>query len=402
MKVCTDLAMASPDFLADPYPYFARARSRSAVQWHDGMGMWLTFSYETANAVLRARTLGRIWSPRWPDVPLPAFALIHVNSLLENEPPVHTRLRRLIAGAFSRGHVERLEPRIWALASALADRVADEGANASVIDLISLYAEPLPVQVIAELLGVPQCDWGLLRPWSNAIVKMYEYDVSDEQREAAETASADFVDYLRGMVAERRRALSGDLVSSLIAETDSDGARLTQDELITTCTLLLNAGHEATVNVIGNGVLSFGRYPRQWQRLVTDPDPGLVQTAVEELIRYDSPLQLFERTALADTQIGGVTIRQGEKVAALLGAANRDPAVFADPDDFDIGRPDNPHLGFGAGIHFCVGAPLARVELRTSLRILASRFPALSLADEPPARTEFVIRGLRQLPVSIT
>jgi cytochrome P450 len=396
---CSDLALSSPEVLADPYPYFDRERSRAAVQWHEELNMWMAFSHSSANAVLRARTLGRIWTPRWPDMPLPAFELIHVNSLLESEPPVHTRLRRLVAGAFARGHIERLRPRVAELASALADRVAEAGADGSAVDLIELYAEPLPVQVIAELLGVPRSDWGLLRPWSNAIVKMYEYGVTDRQRVAAETASAEFIDYLQTMVDQRRGALTEDLVSSLIAETDSDGARLTEDELITTCTLLLNAGHEATVNVVGNGVLALGRHPDQWQRLVADP--GSIDPAVEELIRYDSPLQLFERTAISDTPIGAVTVAQGQKIAALLGAANRDPEVFADPGRFDVGRSPNPHLGFGAGIHFCVGAPLARLELQTSLRTLLTRFPGLGLAAEPPARTEFVLRGLHALPVTI-
>ncbi|MDQ1716962.1 MAG: hypothetical protein QOE89_915 [Pseudonocardiales bacterium] len=396
---CSDLALSSPEVLADPYPYFDRERSRAAVQWHEELNMWMAFSHSSANAVLRARTLGRIWTPRWPDIPLPAFELIHVNSLLESEPPVHTRLRRLVAGAFARGHIERLRPRVAELASALADRVAEAGADGSAVDLIELYAEPLPVQVIAELLGVPRSDWELLRPWSNAIVKMYEYGVTDRQRVAAETASAEFIDYLQTMVDQRRGALTEDLVSSLIAETDSDGARLTEDELITTCTLLLNAGHEATVNVVGNGVLALGRHPDQWQRLVADP--GSIDLAVEELIRYDSPLQLFERTAISDTPIGAVTVAQGQKIAALLGAANRDPEVFADPGRFDVGRSPNPHLGFGAGIHFCVGAPLARLELQTSLRTLLTRFPGLGLAAEPPARTEFVLRGLHALPVTI-
>jgi cytochrome P450 len=397
--ICSDLALSSPEVLADPYPHFDRERSRAAVLWHEELNMWMAFSHSSANAVLRARTLGRIWTPRWPDIPLPAFELIHVNSLLESEPPVHTRLRRLVAGAFGRGHIERLRPRVAELASALADQVAEAGADGSAVDLIDLYAEPLPVQVIAELLGVQRSDWGLLRPWSNAIVKMYEYSVTDRQRAAAETASAEFIGYLRTMIDQRRGALTDDLVSSLIAETDSDGATLTEDELITTCTLLLNAGHEATVNVVGNGVLALGRHPEQWQRLRADP--GLIDPAVEELIRYDSPLQLFERTAISDTRIGAVTVKQGQKIAALLGAANRDPEVFADPGRFDVARSPNPHLGFGAGIHFCVGAPLARLELQSSLRTLLARFPELSLAGEPPARTEFVLRGLHALPVTI-
>jgi cytochrome P450 len=285
------------------------------------------------------------------------------------------------------------------MANALADDVADTGADGSTVDLIALYAEPLPVQVIAELLGVPESDWHLLRPWSNAIVKMYEYGVTPDQRERAERASAEFVDYLRALLVERRREPRDDLLTSLLAETDSDGARLSEDELITTCTLLLNAGHEATVNVVGNGVTALLGHPEQLAAVRADD--ALVEPAVEELIRYDSPLQLFERTAISTTTIEDVVVEPGQKIAALLGAANRDPAVFPEPDRFDVTRADNPHLGFGAGIHFCVGAPLARVELQTSLRTLLRRFPRLALHGTPQRRPEFVIRGVVSLPVTI-
>jgi cytochrome P450 len=398
MPVVTSLPITSMEVVTDPYPLFAQARAQAPVQWHEGLGMWLTFTHSAANSVLRARTLGRIWTPRWPDEPMRAFALIHVHSLLESEPPQHTRLRRLVAGAFARGHVERLRPRIAELANRLADQVADEGSDGSVVDLISSYAWPLPVQVIAELLGVPAADWHLLRPWSNAIVKMYEYDVSGAQKAAAEQAR-EFVEYLRDLVAVRRRAPGHDLISSLIAEVDSDGARLNEDELVTTCTLLLNAGHEATVNVVGNGVTALLTHPEQLELLRSSAD--LLDPAVEELIRYDSPLQLFERTAVADTAIGEVAVEQGQQVAALLGAANRDPAVFAQPASFRVDRMDNPHLGFGAGIHFCVGAPLARVELQSSVRTLLARFPNLALHRPPVRRPEFVIRGVTSLPVTL-
>jgi cytochrome P450 len=399
LTISTSLDLTSPQVVADPYPYFADARSIAPVQWHDGLGMWLTFTHEAANTVLRTRDLGRVWHPRWPDDPMPAFELIHVNSLLENEPPAHTRLRRLVAGAFARGHVERLRPRVAELADRLADDVADAGAAGSPVDLIATYAEPLPVQVIAELLGVPESEWHLLRPWSNAIVKMYEYAVSDDQRRAAESASAEFVGYLRALVEQRRASPADDLISSLIAETDSEGARLTEDELITTCTLLLNAGHEATVNVVGNGMTALLQHDDQLGAVRADD--ALVPTAVEELIRYDSPLQLFERTALADVEIADVLVERGQKIAALLGAANRDPAVFGDADVFDVARADNPHIGFGAGIHFCVGAPLARVELQTSLRTLLRRFPRLAMHSPPERRPEFVIRGVRSLLVTV-
>jgi cytochrome P450 len=310
-RVISRLALSSAEVIDDPYPHFAEARSRASVQWHDGTGMWLAFGHAEANAVLRSRGLGRIWTPRWPEGSMPGFELIHRNSMLENEPPVHTRLRRLVAAAFARGHVERLRPRVAELAEGLADALAEAGRGGVAVDLIAGFAEPLPVQVIAELLGIPESDRSLLRPWSNAIVKMYEYQVSPAQRAAAETAATEFVGYLCELVQRRRHRPGTDLISSLIAETDSDGARLTEDELVTTCTLLLNAGHEASVNVVGNGVLALFGHPDQWQRLLAAEAAGqsLVEKGVEELIRFDSPLQLFERTAVIDVRIGEVTVR---------------------------------------------------------------------------------------------
>ncbi|HYT10017.1 MAG TPA: cytochrome P450 [Mycobacteriales bacterium] len=388
----------SSALVSNPYPLFAAMRASTPVLWHDGLGMFLTFRHADADAVLRDRRLGRVWRMRWPEESLPAYALLHLHSMLENEPPVHTRLRRLVAGAFGRGHVERMRRRIAAIASGLADAVADAGADGSVVDLLPPYAEPLPVAVIADLLGVPPSDRGLLRPWSNAIVKMYEYGVTGEQRATAERAAAEYVAYVRSLIAWRRREPGEDLLSSLIATRDADGSRLTEDELVATAVLLQMAGHEASVNVVGNGVLALLRWPGELARLRADP--ALVPTAVEELIRYDSPLQLFERTAVSDAVIGDVPILAGAKVAALLGAANRDPDVFAEPDRLDVGRADNPHIGFGAGIHYCLGAPLARVELQVSLATLLTRFPRLALAGEPTRRPEFVIRGLSSLPVT--
>ena len=288
-----------------------------------------------------------------------------------------------------------------ALARRLAGELATAGADGPV-DLIAHYAEPLPVEVIAELLGIPPADRHLLRPWSNAIVKMYEYGITPDQRDAAERASAEFVEYLRELVERRRVEPGDDLMTSLLAEADADGSRLSMDELVTTGTLLLNAGHEATVNVVGNGFSALLARPDVLATVRANlADDAFVATAVEELIRFDSPLQLFERTATADVEIGGVTVAEGQKIAALLGAANRDPEVFADPDVLDVTRDPNPQIGFGAGIHFCVGAPLARIELQTTLRTLVQQFPDLALAAPPPRRPEFVIRGVERLPVTV-
>ena len=394
--------LTDPAVVADPYPAFARARAQAPVQWHEGLGLWLALTHAESNAVLRDRRLGRIWRDREPAERFASFNLIHRNALLEMEPPDHTRLRRLVSAAFARGHVERLRPWVQQVAGELVEGLVERSGGTEPVDVLSGMAEELPVAVIAELLGVPQADRPLLRPWSNAIVKMYEYGRTTALEDAAERAADQFVTYLRGLAAIRRRAPGEDLLSHLVTVRDDSvvevGAPvLTEDELVTTCILLLNAGHEATVNVSGNGLLALLEHPDQLQRLRADP--GLLPTAVEELMRFDSPLQLFERTATADVQLGGITVREGQKVAALLGAANRDPAVFADPDRLDVGRTDNPHVTFGAGVHFCIGAPLARVELQASFGALLERTSRLELGAPARRRPEFVIRGLSELPV---
>ncbi|SDF68076.1 hypothetical protein SAMN05660662_3050 [Blastococcus aurantiacus] len=390
------LDLTDPAVVADPYPAFARARAEAPVQWHEDMGLWLAFTHAESNAVLRDRRLGRIWSDKAPAERFESFNLIHRNAILEMEPPEHTRLRRLISSAFARGHVERLRPWVEDLARTLVDELVERSGGSEPVDLLSGMAEQLPVAVIAELLGVPQVDRPLLRPWSNAIVKMYEYGRTAETEASAERAAEEFVAYLRGLAAERRTNPGEDLVSHLVSLRDADD-RLTEDELVTTCILLLNAGHEATVNVSGNGTLALLQHPDQLARLRADR--ALLPTAIEEFMRYDSPLQLFERTATEDVEIGGITVERGQKIAALLGAANRDPAVFAEPDTFDVGRTDNGHITFGAGIHFCIGAPLARVELQATFGALLDRTTTVELGGDPVRRPEFVIRGLRTLPV---
>ena len=394
------LELDDPALVADPYPVFAARRAEHQIAWDDGLGMWLAFGYAEANAVLRHRGLGRIWADRVPLEDFESFNLIHRNALLEMEPPEHPRLRRLIAAAFARGHVERLRPWVEDLAARLVGGLLEAASGGNVVDLVPSYADELPVAVIAELLGVPEADRPLLRPWSNAIVKMYEYDRPAAVESTAEVAAAEFVAYLRELAAQRRTKPVDDLISHLVSVRDADGDQLTEDELVTTCILLLNAGHEATVNVTCNGILALLRNPDELARLRADPT--LIPTAVEELMRYDSPLQLFERTAVRDVEIGDVTVRQGQKVAALLGSANRDPAVFPDADRLDLGRTENPHISFGAGIHFCIGAPLARVELQASFAALLAGTATIELAGEPLRRPEFVIRGLAELPVTLT
>ncbi|MFB9930752.1 cytochrome P450 [Amycolatopsis halotolerans] len=377
-----------PAFLADPYPAFAALRAEGEVHQHDGLGIAITVSHAASAAVLRHRGLGRIWTDAQPLERFASFNLLHRNSLLENEPPAHSRLRRVIAGEFGRGHVQRLRPMVAELAESMVDTLAAKIAADGSADLLEHLAQPLPVAVIAELLGVPTSDGSQLVTWSNAIVKMYEYGLSEDGRDAAEQAAADFVAYLRDVVADSPRGIVRDLTAS----------ELTPDEVVATAVLLLMAGHEATVNVIGNGVTALLTHRTEWERLRSDPT--LLDSAVEELIRFDSPLQLFERTATEDVEIAGHRVEKGSKIGALLGAAARDPKVFDAPDTLDVGRSPNAHLGFGMGIHYCVGAPLARVEIAAALTALTKRLPELRLAAVPERRPEFVIRGLRSLPVT--
>lgn len=383
---------ADPAFLADPYPAFARLRAQGAVHRHDGLGLAVAVSHEAASAVLRHRSLGRIWSDATPLEQFASFNMLHRNSLLENEPPAHTRLRRLVSSAFARGHVERLRPTVRALAGRMVDSLATAIATDGEADLLEHVAQPLPVAVIAELLGVPEDAGPQLVAWSNAIVKMYEYGLPDDKRTEAEQAAEAFAGYLRELVDHRTADPGDDLLSHLA------GSDLTGDEVVATAVLLLMAGHEATVNVIGNGVRALLEHRDQWDLLVADPT--LAASATEELIRFDSPLQLFERTATEDVEIAGHPVPRGSKIAALLGAAARDPEVFDEPDILDITREKNPHLGFGGGVHYCLGAPLARIEIAAALDALVTQLPTLRCTREPTRRDEFVIRGLRTFPVT--
>ncbi|WP_182524384.1 cytochrome P450 [Nocardioides dongkuii] len=376
----TSLDLTAPEVVADPYPFFAEERARHGVAWHEASGMYLTFAHATVGAVQRDRRLGRLWRDKEPLDYLEPFNLLHRNQMMENEPPEHARLRRPVASAFSRGHVERLRPRVRELAAGLLAEVDPAG-----FDVVGEYAEPLPVLVIAELLGVPAVHAPELRDWSQAIVRMYEAAPSEAVVDAAVRAATDFAALVRDLVTHRRAHPGDDLVTDLVA------TELTEDEVVAAVVLLLNAGHEASVNVFGNGLVSMLQ-----RGLRPGPD---VPACVEEMLRFDSALQLFERTATEDVEVGDVVVEKGQKIAALLGAANRDPAVFKDPDDFDVARAANPHLAFGVGVHFCLGAPLARMELAESVAALWGRFPDLALAGEPVSRGTFVLRGYHSVPV---
>ncbi|NKI41707.1 cytochrome P450 [Streptomyces physcomitrii] len=408
-------APESPQFVADPYPAYAELRAAGRVHWFEGSGQWLVPRHADVSALLRDRRLGRTYQHRFsheefgrtPPPPEHApFHLLNDNGLLDLEAPAHTRIRRLVAKAFTPRTVERLVPYVHRLAAELVEDLVESGGG----DLVSALAEPLPVAVIAEMLGIPEADRHLLRPWSADICGMYELNPGPETARRAVQASAEFSSYLRELIAERRGRPGEDLISALIAAHDEDlddsGAerqaapgRLSEQEMISTCALLLNAGHEATVNSTAGGWWTLLRHPAELARLRAEP--ALLPTAIEELLRHDTPLQLFERWVLEDIEIGGTVLERGSEVALLFGSANRDPEVFAAPDRLDLGRRHNPHIGFGAGIHYCLGAPLARIELTASFGALLRRAPRLSLAAPPLRRPGFVIRGLSELRVAV-
>ncbi|MEV4556586.1 cytochrome P450 [Kitasatospora sp. NPDC049285] len=394
----------SAEFVAHPYPAYAQLREQAPVSHYAPSDQWLIARYADVSALLRDRRLGRTYTHRFtheefgrpaPDPAHEPFHTLNDHGLLDLEAPDHTRIRRLVSKAFTPRMVESLRPAVARLAGELVDGLLADGGG----DLIAAVAEPLPVAVIAEMLGVPESDRHQLRPWSADITGMFELNPSPETARRAVAASVEFSDYLRELIRRRRAEPGGDLISAL-AQAAEDGDRLSEQEMVSTCVLLLNAGHEATVNTTGNGWWALFRNPGELARLRADVD-GLLPTAIEELMRYDTPLQMFERWVLDDIEVGGVRIPRGAEVALLFGSANRDPERFADPDRLDLGRADNPHITFGAGIHFCLGAPLARLELTESYGALLRKAPGLSLVREPEWQPGYVIRGLKELPVEV-
>ena len=387
--------LKDPEFISDPYPYLAQLRDKEKPIWHEDLGIYLAATHKDASEVLRNKSLGRIYVDRTPESDWKTFNWLHSESILESEPPKHTRLRGLISKAFNRARIESLRPKIEVIVEELLNELIN---SSTTFDLISNYAEPLPVRVIAELLGFPRSAEHLLRPWSQAIVKMYEVDPSETAKLDAREAAAEFSQYVHELMVARRAHPGGDLISEL-AQVEEAGERLSAHELIATCVLLLNAGHEASVNGFGNGMVALLNNEKQRELLFSDPDKH-GEIAIEEFLRFDSPLQLFERTAKEDVEIGGVIIRKGEKIASLLGAANRDGNAFDNPDSMDITRTPNPHISFGGGIHFCIGAPLARLEMSIALPALIKRFPNLQLSNEPKRRDSFTLRGYERVEVS--
>jgi cytochrome P450 len=385
-----------PAFVADPYPTYRRLRAEDPVH-HSPLGFWVLTRYDDVIAALRDPRLAKEAIAAWVaarfGAPMPALGL----SMLDRDPPDHTRLRGLVSKAFTPRVVEGLRPHIQQIVDGLLDRAEDAGA----LDLIEGFAYPLPVIVICEMLGVPVADHERFKGWSLDIARGLDSALlptdSDVPRRsmAARTALAD---YFRELIARRRAAPRADLLSGLIAAEEA-GDKLSENELLATCILLLIAGHETTVNLIGNGTLALLRHPDQL-RLLRE-NPGLIGSAIEELLRFDGPVQRTARIPSEDVVIAGHTIARGEMVMPFIGAADRDPAQFPDPDRLDITRTDNRHIAFGWGIHFCLGAPLARIEGQIAIGTLVRRLPKLALATEAPEfRQSLTLRGLASLPVT--
>ncbi len=385
-----------PGFVQDPYPFYDRARGAGPLFFWEDYGIPCAAGWAEVNALLRDRRLGREQPAEFrPPVPehLAAFEAVEAHSMLEREPPAHTRLRGLVLRAFTSRRIAALAPEIAALAHDLIDAFPATGAA---FDLLPAFAERLPVIVIARLLGVPEARADDLLAWSHDMVAMYQARRSRATEDAAARAAADFSAFLGDHIAARRAAPGDDLLTQLIAAEEA-GDRLSTDELVSTCILLLNAGHEATVHTIGNGVRAICESGFDPARLLA---PGAIDATIEEILRFDPPLHLFTRFAYEDMELFGHEIARGEEIGLLLAAANRDPAVWTAPDRFDPARAVRPNASFGAGLHFCVGAPLARLELRVALPILFERCPDLALAAPPVYADLYHFHGLERLTVT--
>ena len=396
----SELDFYDPGFLADPYPALCRVREATPIFRNQQTGQWMLTRFADVDETLRDRRLGRIYHHRFRHAELgrpepdPRWASFHQHerwSLLSLEPPDHTRIRKLVSKVFTSRSVTRIGPVIAELSRELIHRCREMGT----FDLLADYAQRYSVAVVGEVLGVPRADTQRLLDWSHAIVKMYELSASDELKARANAAAGEFIDYTRELIAEKRHSPDERLVAQLV-QVSEDGERLSDDEIVSTTMVLLEAGHEATVNTMGNGMKALLSHRDQWRRLVAGEVDAA--TAVEELLRWDSPLQMFARWVLEPgVEVAGQPMAVGDQVAMLFGSAQRDPRRFDHPDRFDVARGDPTHIGFGGGIHFCVGAPLARHELAIALADLVTNFPEIELAADPVYHPTFVIRGLTEL-----
>ena len=391
-------------FIQDPYPVLNAMRESAPVIYDATSNLWLVTRYDDVRACLRDRRLGRIYDhvasaeevgatprdPRWAP-----FWQVERYSLLELEPPDHTRLRRLISKAFTVRAVEAMRDPAHSLAGTLLDTATEHEE----IDLLADFAQPFSIGIITRLLGVSDVDHQQLLDWSHQMVKMYELNTSEQQAQQAADAAAGFDAYVRTVIEFHRTAPRGGLVGELV-HTEVDGERLSEEEIVSTVIVLLNAGHEATVNTLGNGIVPLLSNGDQWQMLLDGVvDPAV---AVEEMIRWDAPLQLFERWVLSDDfSIAGTPLGFGDKIGMLFGSANRDPRAFPDADRFRADRNATNHIGFGGGTHHCLGAPLARLELGVALAMLVEQFPGLELVAEPVRQNAFTIHGYESVPVRL-
>jgi cytochrome P450 len=389
-----------PAFFHNPGEAYAFMHGASNAFFWEQYGFWCFGGFDDVNRLLRDRRFGRQNPAGVPDgsgigqdrTHLRVFDGIEANSMLELEPPVHTRLRTLVNRAFVSRQVERLRPRVEALANELIDRF-----EPGQVDLLPAFASPLPITIIAEMLGVPVEMGPQLLDWSHRMVAMYMHGRTRETEETANRAARDFSDFLRRYVTERRKRPGDDLLSLLISAQE-DGQKLSEDELVSSAILLLNAGHEATVHQTGNAVRSILAQGGDPRRFFASAEATVA--TVEECLRFDAPLHMFTRYAYQEIGVGdGMVVRPGETIGLLLGMANHDPIAFADPLAFRPGRMDQKNVSFGAGIHFCIGAPLARLELQVSLKVLFARLPGLEPAVEPRYRDTFHFHGLESLVV---
>ena len=404
MSAVEELNFYDPAFLADPYPALGRVREATPIFRNPLTGAWMLTRFSDVHDTLRDRRLGRAFDHLYsfeefgqpqPDPRWPRFHEHEERSLLCLEPPDHTRIRKLVSKVFTPRSVTALTPVIAGISRELIGHCREMGT----FDLLADYSQLYSVAVVAEVLGVPRTDTQALLDWSHAIVKMYEMSSTDEVKRRAETAADEFIDYTRALIDDKRRTPDERLVSKLVQVSDG-GDRLSEHEVISTTMVLMEAGHEATVNTMGNGMKALMAHRDQWQRLVEGEVDAA--TAVEELLRWDSPLQMFERWVLEPgVEIAGQEMAVGNEVGMLFGSAQRDPRRFDEPDRFDVGRGDAAHIGFGGGIHFCVGAALARHELAVALADLVANFPDIQLAAEPVNHPAFVIRGLTELRLSV-
>jgi cytochrome P450 len=378
-----DQYLLKPAYLANPYPFYLRLRREAPIFWSEAMGAWLLTRYRDAEAALRDPRLisgTRIAAAvqQLPETVQPEVRALqnHISTWMGFiDPPDHTRLRALVSNVFTPRMIRSLRPRIQTIVDELLDRVQDAGR----MDVIADFAFPLPAIVIAEMLGLPPADREQFKQWSNDVMAFLgtgrpQVDVARRAQQGVYALKG----YLRSIFSQRRQSPQDDLISALLI-VEQEGDRLSEEEMFGMCVFLLVAGHETTLALIGNGLLALLRNPEQKQML--QENPGLIDSAVEEFLRYDSPIQHQTRVAREDFELEGQRILMGDRVLPMLGAANRDPAQFADPDRLDIRRQPNPHLAFGYGIHFCLGAPLARLEGQIAIHTILRRLPRMQLTD---------------------